>query len=656
MHCIKPLYIVLCVFLGFFVKAQQYDGELQFVGRNFADGKPLKFTKVKVVSGTNTVTEVFTKDDNDFKATLDYGKVYDIYLSNPRCQTMFIRVYADGIPENKRHYRITYALDIPFFPRDAARIDTTQFINPFHQIVFDGKSKFVDDTTYMNNFLKRVYKKEPVIKAVPVKTDTTVPFITTEKLKEYVQLAGVLKLDNDKQTPVKNKPITITNKKGEVVASTQTGNNGVFVFQNVDSEMAEGLNVTLNATDNPTNSKIKLQNSRNETVSLSTSNTNNVYSFNKDANNDIIEKLVDNDYKYNIAGKLVSTNGTIKKVVSEKSVYLLNSKNAVIQKVKTNALGNFLFTKIVPGQQYNIAYDSADAEENFIMNLFSTKDKFIRRIDSISNKKFIYKFLAVSTGSGFSDLVIDDADLKMNVKGRLYGDNKNNPLSDMKVMLLNDKFETIDSAMTNKQGDFSFKHLPYTRQILFTAENEKDILESFNNILVFDNEDNLIKMVSLVKGHKFNYKPLSTEQSLLSEIYVDDPWLSVMEREKNAKTNATETIVENILFEFNKAELLPQSQQTLDKVILAMTANKGFKIELSAHSDSKGSDAYNLKLSEQRAASAKAYIIGKGISADRITAKGYGETKLLNNCGNTAICSEDEHAVNRRLEFKLNFN
>jgi outer membrane protein OmpA-like peptidoglycan-associated protein len=656
MRYIKPLYTVLLVFVSFFVKAQQYDGELQFVGRNFANNKPLSFTKIKVVTGTTTVEELFTKDNNDFKTTLEYGKIYDIYFSNPRCQTMFIRVYADGIPENKRHYRIKYALDIPFFPKDASKIDTSQFINPFHQIVFDGKSKFVDDTTYMNSFLKRVYKKEPALKAVPVKTDTTVPFITTEKLKEYVQLAGVLKLDNDKQTPVKNKPVNILNKKGEVIASTQTGNNGVFVFQNIDSEMAEGINVTLNAEDNPANSKVKLQNSSNETVLLSTSNVNNVYSFAKDANNNIIEKLVDNDFMYNIAGKLVSTNGTVKKVMADKSVYLLNNKNSVIQKVKTNALGNFLFTKIVPGQQYNIAYDSADAEEHFIMNLFSTKDKFIRRIDSVSNKKFIYKFLAVSTGSGFTDLVIDDADLKMNVKGKLFGDNKNNPLAGMKVMLLNDKFETIDSAMTNKDGDFMFKHLPYTKQILFTAENEKNILESFNNILVFDNEDNLIKLVSLVKGHRFNYKPLSTEQSLLSEVYVDDPWLSVMEREKNSKEKATETIVENILFEFNKAELLPQSQQTLDKVILAMTANKNFKIELSAHSDSKGSDAYNLKLSEQRAASAKAYIISKGIGAERISAKGYGETKLLNNCGNGAICSEDEHAVNRRLEFKLNFN
>ena len=86
-----------------------------------------------------------------------------------------------------------------------------------------------------------------------------------------------------------------------------------------------------------------------------------------------------------------------------------------------------------------------------------------------------------------------------------------------------------------------------------------------------------------------------------------------------------------------------------------MLSNKKFNIELSAHSDSKGGDAYNLKLSEQRANSAKNYIISKGISASRIVSKGYGETKLINNCGNNVICSDDEHAVNSRLEFKLNF-
>lgn len=646
----KTLLYILLTILTFSLKAQ-YDGELQFIGRNYINDKPLKNTQIKVVNGSTVVTEFNTKENSNFKTVLAFGNVYDIYFINPNYQTMFIRVFADGIPENKRHYRITYALDVPFFASDASAIDTNQFKKPIHQIMFDGKSRFVDDTVYMNKFMKNIYAKAPV-----VKKDTTVPILTTQKLKEFLQLAGKLSLDNDKKTPIKNKIVSLLNKKGEVISTSLTTNNGSFVFQSVDPEQADGITLSLNNAENPNNDKIKLQNSLSEKIELSTSNSSQVYSFKNTEEINIINKIISKEFKYNVAGKLIATNGSIKKIASNRNVYLINDKNTVVQKTKTNALGVFLFPKIPPGLSYTIAYDSADTDPNFVMNLFSVKDKFIKRLDSVSNKRFVYKFISVSNSS-FNDLAMDESELKMNINGRLFGNNKNNPLADLKVLLLNDKFEKIDSAITDKDGDFSFKHIPYTKQILISAANEKSILESFNNILVFDNHDNLIKLVSLVKGQRFNYKPLNTEQSKLSDIYVDDPWLSIIEKEINSKIKpgTKQTIIENILFEFNKAELLPQSQLTLDKIVLAMQRNENFDIELSAHSDSKGSDVYNLKLSEQRAIASKNYIVSKGINANRIKAKGYGESKLLNNCANNVICGDDEHAVNRRLEFILIF-
>jgi len=644
-------FILICLFTQL-VNAQEYDGDLQFVGRNFLNGKALNNTKIKVMSGSSVISETNTKDNNNFKTRLDFGKVYDIYLINPNCQTMYIRVFADGVPENKRHYKMTYALDIPFFQKDPAIIDTIQFSKHIHQIVFDGKSKFVDDTVYMNRFISKIYKKE-------TPNDTTVPFITTEKLKEYVQLAGKLSLDNDKQTPLKNKTVSLINKKGEVVSTSQTTNHGMFVFKKVDTQDVSQLSVYVSSADNPNKDKIKLTNTASEKVELSNTTDNLIYTFKNSNETNLVKQLTDKDFDFNIAGKIIATNGDTKKVMSNKTVYLLGSKNNIIQKTKTNILGTFLFSNIKSDETYSIAYDSLDAEANFIMNLYSVKDKFIKRLDSVSGKKFIYKFLSV-TGSTFNDLVMDDSELRMDIKLKIFGENKNNPISDLKILLLNDKYQTIDSAITDKDGDFTFKHLPYTKQVLLTAENEKNILESFNNILVFDNEENLIKIVSNVKGNKFKYRPLSTEQSKFTDIYVDDPWLSIIEKESRQgvtknKPGTSETIIENILFEFNKSELQEQSKQTLDKVVLAMLSNEQFSIELSAHSDSKGGDVYNLKLSEQRANSAKNYIISKGISGSRITAKGYGETKLINNCGNNVICSDDEHAVNRRLEFKLNF-
>ena len=91
----------------------------------------------------------------------------------------------------------------------------------------------------------------------------------------------------------------------------------------------------------------------------------------------------------------------------------------------------------------------------------------------------------------------------------------------------------------------------------------------------------------------------------------------------------------------------------LTRLIQLMNDYSDMTIELSSHTDSRGSDDYNLKLSQNRADAAVAYIVGKGISKNRIVAKGYGETKLVNECANGVDCSEAKHQENRRTEFKI---
>ncbi len=643
----KQCRIVLffALLFGSILNAQEDAGALQFIGHNFFSEKELFFTQVKVTSKHNVISDMETGKTNTFKIALQYGAVYDIYFKNAKTQTAYIRVFAN-IPANKYNVKTTYELDVPFFPKDPSTYDTSQFRNPIHQIIFDGKTKFVDDTVYMNVFLRNVLKPQ---------TSDTADYFTAKPahIKQYVQLVGKLSLENDKQTPLKNKAITLVNRNGEKISTSQTSNRGVFVFEGVDPELAAGVAVQLAPSDNPNKEKIKLENNAHDIIDFTSPNAAQGYLFKVNEKNMLITKLIDKEYKYNIGGKLILNSKTSKKIASNKTVYLLNGKGTQQQKITTDIFGNFLFTKIIPGQNYTIAIDTAEYEADK-PDLYTIKDKFVKKIDSLSKGYYNYRFSAVS-GAQFNDLLLDDSELKMNVKGRLYGDNKNNPLTNFKVVLLNDKFAIIDSAITNKDGDFTFNYMPYNRQIMISANNEKDVLEAFNNILVFDNSENLIKIVSTVKGTKFNYRPLAMEQNRLTEMYVDDPWLAVINRKKGgAKPNTV--IIENILFEFDKADLLPESKQTLDKIILAMQINKDFNVELGAHSDSKGGDIYNLKLSEQRADAAKNYIIINGIDADRVIAKGYGETKLLNNCGNTVLCSDDEHAVNRRLEFKLIFN
>jgi outer membrane protein OmpA-like peptidoglycan-associated protein/tetratricopeptide (TPR) repeat protein len=112
-------------------------------------------------------------------------------------------------------------------------------------------------------------------------------------------------------------------------------------------------------------------------------------------------------------------------------------------------------------------------------------------------------------------------------------------------------------------------------------------------------------------------------------------------------------VIENIYYDYNKWNIRPDAAIELDKIVTLLTDNPQIIIELGSHTDSRGTKTYNEWLSQQRAESAVTYIISKGISEDRITAKGYGEYELVNHCSDGVQCTDDEHQMNRRTEFKV---
>ena len=109
----------------------------------------------------------------------------------------------------------------------------------------------------------------------------------------------------------------------------------------------------------------------------------------------------------------------------------------------------------------------------------------------------------------------------------------------------------------------------------------------------------------------------------------------------------------DIKYAFDKSDLQAESKFELDRVIRYMKDHPTSIIEMSAHTDSRGDSAYNLSLSDKRAQSAKNYILSRGIDSSRVTAQGYGETRLKNHCDDSANCSEVDHAINRRTEATL---
>ncbi len=107
-------------------------------------------------------------------------------------------------------------------------------------------------------------------------------------------------------------------------------------------------------------------------------------------------------------------------------------------------------------------------------------------------------------------------------------------------------------------------------------------------------------------------------------------------------------ILKNIFFDFDKATLRPESANELERLTKLLNDVPTLKIEIGGHTDSKGSDEYNVKLSQSRCESVVNYLIGKGIAKDRLVAKGYGETIPIDTNDTDA-----GRQMNRRTEFEI---
>ncbi len=114
-----------------------------------------------------------------------------------------------------------------------------------------------------------------------------------------------------------------------------------------------------------------------------------------------------------------------------------------------------------------------------------------------------------------------------------------------------------------------------------------------------------------------------------------------------------EIVLQNIYYDYDKTTLREESEIVLDTLVTLLNENPEVIVEIGSHTDSRGSDQYNMVLSQGRAESVVRYLIQKGINPQRLRAKGYGESKIINRCLDDVECTEEEHQENRRTTFKV---
>ncbi len=437
-----------------------------------------------------------------------------------------------------------------------------------------------------------------------------------------------------------------------MIRTTVTNKFGVFAFQKLSADNFGMIEIDHDDSKLP-NKKITITSQDNGEV-LTAVETNGKYIFylNSTNRNEILKKLQDENFKLKIAGKLVYNDSIGATVLSKKKVYLVNESGKVLEVVQTNLFGGFVFNKVPYGENFLIQLDEKDLgginkSKIEIYNYSGTNLGVLVRSDK---GFFVYRQLQSNTES-LNELLVEDDQLKIDMKGKIYGDNINNPIANKVIQIITMDGKVLSSVNTDNLGAFRIKSIPFGQRFQIHFK-DSSLFTEFSKIFITDDYGKIIKTFYINNGKAYDFKILVPDQNKMGFVYVDDPWYILSDNITKAKEKNV-LIVESIYFNVNSFELLPAAKLSLEKASVLMKTYQLMMLDLSAHTDAKGSTEANQILSEKRAQSAVQYLASRGVANDRIKASGLGESKPINKCVDGIECSEEEYAKNRRLEFSF---
>ncbi|MGA9212872.1 carboxypeptidase regulatory-like domain-containing protein, partial [Kaistella sp.] len=287
------------------------------------------------------------------------------------------------------------------------------------------------------------------------------------------------------------------------------------------------------------------------------------------------------------------------RAIANANIILLDENGNILQNGVTDESGSLTFTSIGKGN-YTISgnYQGRDLNGNLID---------------------ISEFGNCANGGGITKeiFLIND---NFYVMGNASDCKTGEPVGNARMMVKNNSTGNVETVNTDSNGGFSFAAMPQT------------------SYTVYGKKSNFMSQTVTLNMNDYN---IGDSQSIPMAICMD-------------KAGCNDSIIlKNILYDFNKFFIREDAKPELDRLVQFMKDNPEVIVELSSYCDSRGSDAYNLKLSQRRAESAVEYIISRDISRSRLIAKGYGDTHLLNKCAKGVPCTEAEHQVNRRTQMKV---
>ncbi len=236
---------------------------------------------------------------------------------------------------------------------------------------------------------------------------------------------------------------------------------------------------------------------------------------------------------------------------------------------------------------------------------------------------------------------------EQDLMGTVTDTESNETLSNATLSLFNEASQFVAEVVSDQNGNYIFPNVKCGKKYFIkTAKTEYEIKETPIALKRFTGKTTL----SIAIQKKF--KPLVAKQIVVKTTKVNP----VIIKSIKVGTDLAKLLhIPMNFFDLGKATIKKSSEPQLQKIVDILKQYPTLKLDIRSHTDSRQSDASNMILSEKRAQSTKNWLVQKGIDGNRLAAKGYGETKLVNHCTDGVKCTESEHQQNRRSEFIITY-
>lgn len=439
------------------------------------------------------------------------------------------------------------------------------------------------------------------------------------------------------------------NDAGEIIAVTTVDEKGNFTFEKLPSDKSYSFKLKDGAVD----AQILVMDENKEVVATIKKDSKGNFNFEPLAADRIkLGMQAASDVSMvNFVGRLFEK--LPGDVPAGMEVYLVDDAGNIVATANIDAKGNFVFKELPADKNYTIKMkDDKLADAQII--LLNEENEVVETIKKDKKGNFTYEPLV-------ADKIIklktkEEAETPpIKLSGQIYQTLPGDVPKSMEVYAVNDAGEIIAIATVDAKGNFVFDKLPADKNISFRLKDSGGDVQ-----IVIKNEKNeVVETIKQDKKGNFDFVSLKGEKGSLSSISSVDTKIVKLQKEelKEAKYD-TAGIFTVIYYGYDKAELskseLSDIVKELDAVAEKLRKNPEMKVDLTAHTDSRGSAEYNQQLSNKRAKAAISYLMLEGIKKERITGKGMGESMpAAPNENPDGSDNPDGRAKNRRAEIRI---